>query len=125
MPGSGTPIGASAWPSSRALRLDEKLLKRSIQNDVDQALVALRAARENYALRFRPRPPHKKTPQKPNVLYQQALARAIEVNDANDKLFEADVTREAAKLSMEQAYLTYGARSALGPLDQDKGVPAP
>jgi len=53
------------------------------------------------------------------------LARAIEVNDANDKQFEAEVTREAAKLSMEQAYLDLRSALGFGPLDQDKGAPAP
>ena len=108
----------------QSARLDEKLLKRSIQNDVDQALVALRAARENYRSALAAATASQKNTEETNILYQQGLARAIEVNDANDKQFEAEVTREAAKLSMEQAYLDLRSALGFGPLDQDKGAPA-
>jgi outer membrane protein TolC len=101
-------------------RLDEKLLKRSVQNDIELALATLRAARENFASALSAAGAAQKNSEETAVLYQQGLARAIEVNDANDKQFEADVTREAAKLSMEQAYLDLRSALGFGPLDQEK-----
>jgi outer membrane protein TolC len=101
-------------------RLDEKLLKRSVQNDIELSLVALRAARENYRTAQAAAIASQKNAEETNVLYQQGLARAIEVSDANDKQFEAEVTRESAKLSMEQAYLDLRSALGFGPLDQDK-----
>jgi len=59
----------------QSARLDEKLLKRSIQNDVDQALVALRAARENYRSALSAATASQKNTEETNVLYQQGLAR--------------------------------------------------
>ncbi|HYQ16680.1 MAG TPA: TolC family protein, partial [Polyangiaceae bacterium] len=70
-------------------RLDEKLLKRSVQNDIELALATLRAARENYRSALLAATASQKNAEETNVLYQQGLARAIEVNDANDKQFEA------------------------------------
>lgn len=101
-------------------RLDEKLLKRSVQNEIELALVALRAARENYRTALSAAGAAQKNAEETGVLYQQGLARAIEVNDANDKQFEADVTSASAKLSMEQAYLDLRSALGFGPLDQDK-----
>lgn len=104
--------------------LDEKLLKRSVQNDIELSLVALRAARENYRTALLAATAAQKNSEETAVLYQQGLARAIEVSDANDKTFEAEVTRESAKLSMEQAYLDLRSALGFGPLDQDKDMAA-
>ena len=106
----------------QSARLDEKLLRRSVQNDIELALATLRAARENYASALLAATAASKNSEETGVLYQQGLARAIEVNDANDKQFEADVTREAAKLSMEQAYLDLRSALGFGPLDQEKAT---
>jgi outer membrane protein TolC len=103
-------------------RLDEKLLKRSVQNDIELALASLRQARENYRSALLASTASQKNAEETNVLYQQGLARAIEVNDASDKQFEAEVTRAAAKLSMEQAYLDLRSALGFGPLDQDKAA---
>lgn len=103
-------------------RLDEKLLKRSVQNDIQLSLATLRAARENFHSASEAAAAAQKNGEETAILYQQGLARAIEVNDANDKQFEADVTREAAKLSMEQAYLDLRNALGFGPLDAANGA---
>jgi outer membrane protein TolC len=104
-------------------RLDEKLLKRSVQNDIELALATLRAARANYKFAEQAAAAARKNAEETKVLYDQGLARAIEVSDANDKQFDADVTQAAAKLSMEQAYLDLRNALGFGPLDEQKGAP--
>jgi outer membrane protein TolC len=99
--------------------LDEKLLRRSVQNDAELALAALRAARTNFAAAEEAVTAGGKNTEETNILYKQGLARAIEVNDANDKQFEAEVTRESAKLAMEQAYLDLRFALGFGPIDAD------
>jgi outer membrane protein TolC len=103
-------------------RLDEKLLRRSVQNDIALALAALRAARTNFESAVSAATSSQKNSDETAILYQQGLARAIEVNDANDKQFEAEVTRESAKLSMEQAYLDLRSALGFGPLDEKETV---
>jgi outer membrane protein TolC len=46
------------------------------------------------------------------ILYRQGLAKAIELVDANDSRFTADVALSSAEFTMAQAYL--GLRQALG-----------
>ena len=101
-------------------RLDEKLLIRSVQNEIALALAALRAARGSYEAAEAAASAAQSNAVETNVLYQQGLARAIEVNDANDKQFEADVTLAAAKLAMEQAYLDLRSALGFGPIDEQR-----
>jgi outer membrane protein TolC len=101
-------------------KLDEKLLRRSVQNDVELALATLRAARGNFNASLTAATAANKNTEETVILYKQGLAKAIEVNDANDKQFEAEVTREAAKLSMEQAYLDLRSALGFGPIDQEE-----
>ncbi|MFI5299286.1 MAG: TolC family protein, partial [Polyangiales bacterium] len=53
------------------------------------------------------------------VLYKQGLARAIEVTDATASVFDAEITYETAKVSMEQAYFDVRQALGFGPLDLD------
>lgn len=99
-------------------RLDEKLLRRSVQNDIELALAALRAARGNFTAATAAAESAQKNADETNVLYQQGLAKALEVSDANDQQFNAEVTREAAKLSMEQAYLDLRNALGFGPVEE-------
>jgi outer membrane protein len=99
--------------------LDEQLLRRSVQNDVELALASLRAARANFAAAADAVAAAEKNMEETRILYSQGLAREIEVNDANDQQFQADVTRESAKLTMEQAYLDLRYALGFGPIDLD------
>jgi outer membrane protein TolC len=47
-----------------------------------------------------------------SILYRQGLAKAIELVDANDSRFTAEVNEATAQFTMAQAYL--GLRQALG-----------
>jgi outer membrane protein TolC len=99
--------------------LDEKLLRRSVQTDVELALASLRAARESLRAAVEAATAAALNTEETAILYRQGLARSIEVNDANDKQFEAETSRESAKLTMEQAYLDLRNALGFGPLDQD------
>jgi outer membrane protein TolC len=101
-------------------RLDEKLLRRSVQNDIELALATLHAARESYVAAQASTSASQKNSDETAVLYQQGLATAFEVSDANEQQFEAEVAQVAAQLSMEQAYLDLRAALGFGPLDQPK-----
>ena len=101
---------------------DEKLLQRSVQTDLELALASLRAARANFTAAGEAVTIARKNTEETLILYKQGLARAIEVNDANDKQFEAEVTQEAGKLTMEQAYLDLRNALGFGPLDEDAGA---
>jgi outer membrane protein TolC len=99
--------------------LDEKLLRRSVGTDVDLALASLRAARASYGIAEVAVAAAVRNTAETTTLYRQGLARAIEVTDANQKQFDAEVTLESAKLSMEQAYLDLRSALGFGPLDED------
>ncbi|MBX3187092.1 MAG: TolC family protein [Labilithrix sp.] len=101
--------------------LDEKLLRRSVQTDVDLAIIALRAAREAHRIALDQTAAAQKLSDETEILYRQGLARALELTDANARRFDAEVARAAAKLSMEQAYLELRFALGLGPLDE--GLP--
>jgi outer membrane protein TolC len=103
--------------------LDEKLLLRSVEADVQLAIASLRAARANFKAASDAVVSAQKNTDETLILYKQGLAKAIEVNDANDKQFEAEVTQQSAKLQMEQAYLDLRNALGFGPLDED-AVPA-
>jgi outer membrane protein TolC len=92
--------------------LDEQLLLRSIAIQVATALASLEAAREAYRLAGEGAVAAQRNTEETEILYQQGLARAIELTDANAQRYDAEVSRETARLAMEQAYLEL--RFALG-----------
>lgn len=98
--------------------LDEQLLRRSVQTDVELALATLRAARASLKAADEAASAAAQNTEETLILYRQGLARAIEVNDANDRQFEAETTRESTKLTMEQAYLDLRSALGFGPLDE-------
>ena len=107
----------SAQAESQAL--DEKQLRRSIATDIGVALAALRAARESYRISEEAVEAAKRNTAETEILYQQGLARAIEVSDANGRRFDAEVNRATAKLAMQQAYLDLRYALGLGPLGDE------
>ncbi len=103
---------------------DEKLLRRSVANDVEIALVTLRGARDALKIADEAVAAAQKSMDETEILYRQGLARAIELTDANARRFDAEVSRAAAKLSMEQAYLELRFALGFGPID-DMDLQAP
>jgi outer membrane protein TolC len=99
--------------------LDEKALRRSIGVDVGVALASLRAARDAYRISEEAVAAAQRNTAETEALYQQGLARAIELVDANGRRFDAEVTRATAKLSMQQAYLDLRLALGLDPIGDE------
>ena len=106
----------SAQAESQAL--DESLLRRSVDNEIRVALVSLKAAREAFKIADEAIATAQRSSDETEILYQQGLARAIELTDATARRFDAEVTRASAKLTMEQAYLELRYALGLGPVDE-------
>jgi outer membrane protein TolC len=102
--------------------LDEKLLRRSVEADLDTARASLKAARASVEAATLAVAAAKKNIEETLILYKQGLAKALEVTDANDQQFQAEVTQESARLTMEQAYLDLRNALGYGPLDEDMGT---
>lgn len=67
-----------------------------------EAIAALRAARKNA--------------EETNALYREGLASALELADANQRLFEAEVAEVTARYRMAVAYLSWREASGIGPV---------
>ncbi|MBX3226419.1 MAG: TolC family protein [Labilithrix sp.] len=104
-----------AQASSQAL--DESLLRRAVDNDIRTALVSLRAAREAFRIADEAIALAQRGVEETQILYKQGLARALELTDATQRAFDAEVTRASALLTMEQAYLELRFALGLGPID--------
>lgn len=100
--------------------LDEALLRRSVETDVQLALASLRAGREALRLSEDAVVSAQQSVDETEILYRQGLARAIEVTDANARRFDAEVSRASSKLSMEQAYLELRFALGFGPTDDEE-----
>jgi outer membrane protein TolC len=96
--------------------LDERMLRRQVGTMLAQAVVALKAARQAYKVSEDAVAAGRKNTQETELLYQQGLAKAIELVDANERRFEAEVGLVTAKLAMEQAYLDLRYAQGLSPV---------
>ncbi|MBL8721956.1 MAG: TolC family protein [Myxococcales bacterium] len=97
--------------------LDESALRRSVETDVKIAQASLKAARESFKIADEALAAAQKSVDETTTLYNQGLAKAIELTDANLTRFDADVIRASAQLTMEQAYLDLRQALGYGPLD--------
>ena len=77
----------------------------SEQAALREAIAALRAARKNA--------------DETNELYRQGLASALELADANQRLFEAEVAEVTARYRMAQAYLALREARGVGVLNEE------
>lgn len=101
----------------KSAELDEDLLKRAVEADVKTALASLTAARKAVAISDTAVATAQKSLEETQILYKQGLAKAIELTNANLDLFDAETTRESAKVTMEQAYLDLRLALGFGVLD--------
>lgn len=99
--------------------LDERALRRSIAVDLGIALSGLRAARDTFRISREAVVAAKRNTDETEILYRQGLARALELTDANATRYDAEVSSETARLSMEQAYLALRQAMGLAPLGDE------
>lgn len=92
--------------------LNAKLLARNVDAQVRSAAAVLVSAQQAYLVAQNSVNYARQNVDEAAVLYRQGLAKAIELVDANDSRFTAEVNEASAQFAMAQAYL--GLRQALG-----------
>jgi len=92
--------------------LDLDALVRSVDTEVRSAVVALQASQAALIASEAARDAAKRSADETAILYKQGLAKAIELVDANDSRFLADVNYATAEYAVALAYLAL--RQALG-----------
>jgi outer membrane protein TolC len=92
--------------------LNTRTLVRSVASQVESAVVALKAQQAAFQQAELSAQAARKSADETSVLYRQGLAKAIELVDANDSRFLAEVNDASAEYSMAEAYLNL--RQALG-----------
>jgi outer membrane protein TolC len=100
-----------------SVALQERQLARAVDNEVRAALVALDAARATLRVAEEAMTTARANSDETQVLYQQGLARAIELTDANARTFEAEVNLASARLELMDAYLEVRFAQGLDPIE--------
>jgi outer membrane protein TolC len=97
--------------------LQTRALRRRVQADVRSAIVSLTAARTAATIAEEAVEAARRSADETQVLYNQGLAKAIELINANLTRFEAEVGLAAAYLGLRQAELDLRAAIGLFPID--------
>ncbi|MFT3694405.1 MAG: TolC family protein [Kofleriaceae bacterium] len=100
--------------------LDSQALVRSIDADVRTAATQLVAAQGALQAAEDAATSARKSADETAILYHQGLAKAIELVDANEERFEAEVSRAEAEFSVATQYLALRQAMGLGPLEEAK-----
>ena len=96
--------------------LQYSLLARSVANDVRDAVATLQAAQNALRLAGDAVTASRKSVDETATLYKQGLATALELTNANDSRFSAEVTYSSAELATALAYLALRQAMGLDPL---------
>ncbi len=94
-------------------------LVRSIDEQVRASVLSLDAAQSALVAADQARTAAKKSAEETAVLYNQGLAKAIELVDANDQRFLADVSYVTAEYNVALAYLALRQAIGLDPIGTD------
>ncbi|MEO6777089.1 MAG: TolC family protein, partial [Kofleriaceae bacterium] len=97
--------------------LQAKELVRSIDTDVRTAATQLAAAQQALAAAADAVTASRKSADETAILYKQGLAKAIELVDANEQRFTAEVSYAEAEFSVASAYLALRQAVGQGPLE--------
>jgi len=97
--------------------LDEKLLRRSVANDVELAIIACTPRATRIASPAMPSRLRRSSPKRRHPLSTGARARHRS-DERISKQFDAEVSRATAKLQMEQAYLDLRFALGLAPIEE-------
>lgn len=92
--------------------LETQALVREIEADVRSAAVLLSSRQEALAAATMARDAARKGADEASILYRQGLAKAIELVDANDQRFIAEVNHATSEFDVARAYLSL--RLAMG-----------
>lgn len=106
---------------AKAAELEESLQKRNLSAEVRSALTQLDASRETYKLAEEASASAQNNTEETRVLYQQGLARAIELVDANAEQFDAEVDLASSRIEMARSYLELRFALAMPPVDGAEG----
>jgi outer membrane protein TolC len=96
--------------------LNEVTLERQIKSDVETAAAALASAQAAFRAAADAVTASQKNVGETSTLYRQGLATALELTDANDSRFEAEVGYSGAEFAMALAYLALREAMGLEPL---------
>jgi outer membrane protein TolC len=92
--------------------LNVRALVRGVDSQVRSAVVSLQSAQATLAAAEQTTTAAQQSAEETEILYRQGLAKAIELVDANDQRFLADVQKVSAQYQVGLAYLAL--RQALG-----------
>jgi outer membrane protein TolC len=98
--------------------LETKQLVRSIDSDVRTAVTELTASQQALAAALDAATASRKSASETAILYKQGLAKAIELVDANEQRFTAEVSYAEAEFSVASAYLALRQAMGQGPLEE-------
>lgn len=107
----------SRLAQAESLRLQQQLQYRTVNADVQSALVVLEAARQSLQAAEEGVAATQANTEETQILYQQGLARGIELTDANARRFDADVNLASARQSLVEAYLQLRQVLGLTPIE--------
>ena len=96
--------------------LTEATLERQFKSQVETAAAALTSAQAQYRALADAVASSRKNVEETATLYRQGLATALELTDANDSRFEAEVGFSGAQYAMALAYLALRQAMGLEPL---------
>ena len=101
---------------ARGAELELELAIRGVEEEIRTAGVQLRAEQAVLRQAEAALAAARKNAEETNELYRQGLATALELADATQSLFEAEVAEVTARYRMAQAYLALREARGLGPL---------
>lgn len=102
---------------ARVADLEAQALARSIEADVRAAIVQLAASQQALAAARDARDAARRSATEAEILYRQGLAKAIELIDANDQRFNAEVNYATSEFNVATAYLALRRATGLDPLE--------
>jgi len=102
----------TAVAKAKEAELQKSLAVRTMTSEVRSAFAGLESSRKSYALAKEATAAARTNTEETRVLYQQGLAKAIELVDANSTQFDAEAEMTSSRIEMAKSYLDV--RQALG-----------
>ena len=113
----------SQLASVTTFELQKSQVERTLGQEVRSAMASLEAARESFTLATEASAASRANTKETNELYQQGLARAIEVTDATAEEYAADIEAASSKIEMAASYLDVRFALGLSPIARTGEAP--